>query len=62
MRIISAEQGRCVTEIKLEKEHTNRAGAMHGGFTATLVDVVTTLALLSKDQSTPGVSVDINVS
>ncbi|KAK4307991.1 hypothetical protein Pmani_020286 [Petrolisthes manimaculis] len=62
MRIVSAEKGRCVAEVKVEKEHTNRSGAMHGGYTATLVDVVTTMALLTVNQETPGVSVDLNMS
>ena len=34
---------------------------MHGGFTATLIDNITTYALMSTDNH-PGVSVDLNVS
>lgn len=34
---------------------------MHGGFTATLVDNITTYALLSKGTTNGGVSVDLHV-
>lgn len=49
----------------MQEEHLNRGGGLHGGFTATLVDNVTTYALCthgSEDQIRPGVSVDIHVS
>lgn len=59
---MSAGQGRCLAEVKIEKEHTNRAGALHGGFTATLVDVVSTLALMTAENGSPGVSVNMNIS
>lgn len=59
---MSAGQGRCVAKMKVEKEHTNRTGNLHGGFTATLVDAVSTLALMTTEQGVPGVSVNINVS
>lgn len=42
-------------------EHLNSGGGLHGGFTASLVDMLTTAALMSKD-SHPGVSVDLKVS
>ncbi|KAH9258908.1 hypothetical protein BASA81_002972 [Batrachochytrium salamandrivorans] len=46
----------------VQESCVNSIGTMHGGFTATLVDVVGTLALLARQQDKPGVSVDINVS
>ena len=39
---------------------TNNYGTLHGGATATLIDVVGTLALLGRDPTRPGVSVDMN--
>ena len=60
--LVSAGHGRCLAKVKIEKEHTNRSGNLHGGFTATLVDAVSTLALMTNEQGTPGVSVNINVS
>ena len=40
----------------------NAFGTLHGGAIATLVDIMGTLALLGRDSSRPGVSVDINVT
>lgn len=46
------------------QEHTNRGGSLHGGFTATLVDQMSTLALLTHadENLAAGVSVELNVS
>lgn len=45
-------------------EHTNRGGSLHGGFTATLVDQMSTLALLTHadENLAAGVSIELNVS
>lgn len=48
--------------MKVEEEHTNRGGTLHGGLTATLVDVVSTAALLYTERAVPGVSVDMNIT
>ncbi|XP_026481929.1 acyl-coenzyme A thioesterase 13-like [Ctenocephalides felis] len=62
LTLISAEkEGKCVVEFTVDKEHVNAAGNLHGGFTATLVDVVSTFALVAAEKP-PGVSVDIHVS
>ena len=65
MNITSAGSGKAVAELLIEKEHTNRAGYLHGGFAATLVDSITTLAMMSDAEAVdgliPGVSVDLNV-
>ena len=53
---------RCVCELKLSEEHQKRGGVMHGGLTATLVDIVSTAALMTNDNVSPGVSVDMNIS
>lgn len=62
MNIIEAANGRCVCELKLAEEHQNRGGMMHGGMTSTLVDCVSTSALMTNDDTPPGVSVDLNIS
>lgn len=46
----------------VEESHLNVNGTLHGGFTATLVDSISTLAIISADDSKPGVSVDMNIS
>lgn len=40
---------------------TNRAGALHGGCTATLVDIISTIGLMTKSNNVPGVSVNMNI-
>ncbi|NWZ39841.1 ACO13 thioesterase, partial [Brachypodius atriceps] len=62
MKLQSAIPGKVVCELKVEEEHTNRGGTLHGGLTATLVDVVSTAALLYTERAMPGVSVDMNIT
>ncbi|KAF1676466.1 Acyl-coenzyme A thioesterase 13, partial [Pygoscelis papua] len=62
MKLLSATPGKIVCEMKVEEEHTNRGGTLHGGLTATLVDVVSTTALLYTERAVPGVSVDMNIT
>ncbi len=58
----AASPGKVVCEFTVEEDHLNRNGDMHGGFTATLVDQVTAIAVMTKEGQLPGVSVDLNVS
>ncbi|KAF7245106.1 Acyl-coenzyme A thioesterase 13 [Varanus komodoensis] len=62
MTLVSASPGKVVCEMKVEEEHTNRGGTLHGGLTATLVDVVSTVALMHTERQAPGVSVDMNIT
>ncbi|XP_069763706.1 acyl-coenzyme A thioesterase 13 [Narcine bancroftii] len=62
MAVVSASPGKLVCEMKVEEEHVNRAGNLHGGMTATLVDVVSTTALLNTERALPGVSIDMNIT
>ncbi|KAG5842569.1 hypothetical protein ANANG_G00179020 [Anguilla anguilla] len=62
VNILSASPGKVVCEMKVEEEHTNRAGTLHGGLTATLVDVISTTALMYTERGLPGVSVDMNIT
>ncbi|XP_069941974.1 acyl-coenzyme A thioesterase 13 isoform X2 [Cherax quadricarinatus] len=62
LRIVSGGKGRCIAEMRIEKEHTNRIGVLHGGFTAMLVDAVSTMALRTTEKAVPGISVDISVT
>ena len=61
VRVISGGEGKCVFEMTVCEEHRNRMGVLHGGMTATLVDSLSTMALVSAG-APPGVSVDLNVS
>ncbi|KAI4893357.1 hypothetical protein NFI96_023747 [Prochilodus magdalenae] len=62
VEIVSASPGKVVCEMKVEEEHTNRGGTMHGGLTATLVDVISTTAIMYSERGAPGVSVDMNIT
>lgn len=44
------------------EEHQNAGGTLHGGVTATLVDAISTWALMTTPREVPGVSVDLSVS
>ena len=48
--------------MKVSEEHTNLGGTLHGGMTATMVDTISTFALLTTEPYKPGVSVDLSVS
>ncbi|KAH8398714.1 hypothetical protein KR222_001130 [Zaprionus bogoriensis] len=61
VKITSGGEGRCVGEFTVAAEHLNRMGSLHGGLTATILDNVTTYALMSKG-SHPGVTSSLNVS
>ena len=47
--MVDGDIGRCVVELKVGKEHSNLYGTLHGGFSATLVDAVTSYALVTDD-------------
>lgn len=46
----------------VEPEHTNIYGTLHGGLTATLIDVCTSIAMSTHPKQGNGVSVDLNIS
>jgi len=54
--------GTCKCEMRVEEAHQNVGGTLHGGLTCTLVDAVSTWALLGTDTPVAGVSVDLSVS
>ncbi|KAG9461444.1 hypothetical protein GDO78_016871 [Eleutherodactylus coqui] len=62
VQLVSASPGKIVCELKVDEEHTNQGGTMHGGFTAYLVDTVSTVALMYTERGVPGVSVDMNIT
>ncbi|XP_046670639.1 acyl-coenzyme A thioesterase 13-like [Homalodisca vitripennis] len=62
VKIISASDGRCTAELKVSEEHSNSQGTLHGGLSATIVDCVSTLALVTHKRQAVGVSVDLHVT
>lgn len=62
VKLISAEGGNCKAEFTVDEEHLNLGGSLHGGCTSTLIDCITSYALISHTNGTPGVSVNLNVT
>uniref|UniRef100_A0A8B9LKJ7 Acyl-coenzyme A thioesterase 13 n=1 Tax=Astyanax mexicanus TaxID=7994 RepID=A0A8B9LKJ7_ASTMX len=62
VELVSATPGKVICEMKVEEEHTNRLGMLHGGMTATLIDIISTTALMYTERGAPGVSVDMNIT
>jgi acyl-coenzyme A thioesterase 13 len=61
VKLISSGEGQCTFEATVMEEHLNVGGGMHGGYTALLVDALSTAAIMAKDKP-PGVSVSLSVS
>ncbi|KAF2882133.1 hypothetical protein ILUMI_24055 [Ignelater luminosus] len=65
VKIITCEDGKCLAEVKVEEEHTNPMHSLHGGFSATAIDTISSLALLTynnKNYMMPSVSIDVHLS
>jgi acyl-coenzyme A thioesterase PaaI-like protein len=62
VKLISAGDGNCRAELVVGPEHQSRMATLHGGLTATLVDSLSTLALVTHKVGVPGVTVDLHVS
>lgn len=50
--------------MKVLPEHLNRGGGLHGGLSSTIVDCITTYALMTHDVENikAGVSVDLHIT
>ncbi|KRT81508.1 hypothetical protein AMK59_5515 [Oryctes borbonicus] len=63
VKILTAGNGSIKAELKVANEHVNILGGLHGGYTATLVDVISSLGLLSHEKGLkPSVSVNMNIN
>ena len=63
MDILSAANGSLTATMKVEKEHTNRGGFLHGGMTTTIIDVLSGVAMMTlPNASSSGVSINLNIS
>ncbi|XP_052258426.1 acyl-coenzyme A thioesterase 13-like [Dreissena polymorpha] len=62
VRVLSGGGGTCKCALHVGEEHQNRGGTLHGGLTCTLVDAVSTWALMATEEPVAGVSVDLSVS
>ena len=62
LTVRSVEKSRVVCDLTIGTPHSNSYGTLHGGCTATIVDIVGTMAALTVDPLRPGVSVDMAIS
>lgn len=62
VKVLTAGDGQCKAEFTVSEEHLNLGGTLHGGFTSTLIDCVSTYALMTRENGIPGVSVDLHVT
>eukprot|EP00050_Salpingoeca_kvevrii_P001153 m.163419 g.163419 ORF g.163419 m.163419 type:complete len:193 (-) comp10307_c0_seq16:4769-5347(-) len=62
LKIVRLGDGEVTAEMPVTQAITNLSGNLHGGASATLVDILGTMALLTKDATRPGVTVDLNAS
>jgi len=60
--VVSGGNGQAICELTVTEELQNRLGTLHGGMTATLVDTVSTWALMTTGEQKSGVSVNMNIS
>ncbi|XP_065182753.1 acyl-coenzyme A thioesterase 13-like [Sycon ciliatum] len=60
--IVALSPSKCTCEMTVEEEHANKHGTLHGGMASTLVDTVSTVAIMASDRSAAGVSTDLSVS
>ena len=64
VQFVDGDIGRCIASLKVEQEHCNYYGTLHGGCTATLVDIISTYALVQDTEDSLkqlGVSVNMNI-
>ncbi|KAK7484070.1 hypothetical protein BaRGS_00024682 [Batillaria attramentaria] len=61
-KIVDGSEGHVKCEIPVSTELLNGVGALHGGAVATIVDSISTWAVVSIGNNVPGVSIDLSVS
>ncbi|XP_050458562.1 acyl-coenzyme A thioesterase 13-like [Cataglyphis hispanica] len=63
VQLLSIADGKCKAQFTVAEEHLNPSGTIHGGFTSTIIDVVSSYALTTyKPDQSPGSSVDLHVT
>lgn len=67
VQLLSAADGKCKAQFTVAEEHLNPLGTLHGGFTSTAVDIISSYALMTYERGPkpPGllhVSVDLHMT
>eukprot|EP00057_Strongylocentrotus_purpuratus_P004114 XP_003728054.1 PREDICTED: acyl-coenzyme A thioesterase 13 isoform X1 [Strongylocentrotus purpuratus] len=63
LNVVAATRNKVTAEYVVKSEHCNNHGTLHGGFTATAVDFMTSIALMmDEEDSRSGVSLNLTVN
>ncbi|XP_029680040.1 uncharacterized protein LOC115245731, partial [Formica exsecta] len=62
VQLLSAADGKCKAQFTVAEEHLNSIGSMHGGFTSSIIDIVSSYALTTYNNKPLAVSVDLHVT
>ncbi|XP_069701580.1 acyl-coenzyme A thioesterase 13-like isoform X2 [Periplaneta americana] len=62
VKILNAGEGRLQAELVLGPEHLNPKGTLHGGMTATLVDVLPSVGFRTHQRGVIGATLDLRIS
>ncbi|CAL1686201.1 unnamed protein product [Lasius platythorax] len=63
IQILSYADGKCKAQFTVAEEHLSCFGLLHGGFTSSVIDVISSYALMSYQTGKPaGASVDLHVT
>jgi acyl-coenzyme A thioesterase 13 len=62
LKLESVSQGQVTCSFTVDRSLGNSYGSLHGGAICTVIDIVGTLALLEKDHTRGGVSLELNSS
>ncbi|KAI3385514.1 hypothetical protein SNEBB_003413 [Seison nebaliae] len=61
VKFLECKDGHTVSTFKVENKHINDFGSLHGGMSATLIDIISSWTLLTSKHHMAGVTVSLNV-
>ncbi|XP_022801413.1 acyl-coenzyme A thioesterase 13-like [Stylophora pistillata] len=62
IELLSMSKGKASFKMKVEESHQNPMGNLHGGMTATLIDMLTTIVITTLPPHKVAASVDLSIS
>jgi len=63
IEILTTGNGKCKARFTVNEDHLNALGSLHGGFTSTIIDCISSYALMIHEKNPPpGVSIDLHVT
>ncbi|GMR44681.1 hypothetical protein PMAYCL1PPCAC_14876, partial [Pristionchus mayeri] len=61
-RVLKADEGKVSVEFEVDDRMANHFGTLHGGCSATMVDAITTGALMATPRGIAGESIDLHMT